>query len=547
MPSTGSWPLKGVTVQTRTDASLLPPPEVFCNSARSSSRAAFRAVLGRLIRGKLTLDDLWLLLPPLMLFATVAIKPIHPADFWWHLRTGQIIVESGHVPTTDLLSFTRFGQPWTNQGWLTQVGYYLLYRVGDLPLIILAHALLITAGYALIEAACFLSSAIRSRNVALGALAAMVVGLTDWGVRPQGASFLCFGLLVYMIERHRLRGGSIIWGLPVLFVLWGNLHGGFVFGLGLLAIYLAARVTEEWLATRSLSRDIWCLLIASGLAVLALAANPSGPTGIARYVAGFLTSSSTVNKNLEFQPLNIREADGLIFFVVTLLLLFVFWRRRAILPAYLVAAMVIFGLASLFARRIVPWFGMILGPTLAVTFAGGQPACMESRPSRSELNYLVFTLISLLAVAALPWLRPYLPIARLRSYVVTDVTPVQAAEELCGLGPDVRPFADISYASYLAWACPTMPIFMDTRFELYSPEMWADYIRIINGQFDWEARLMHYGVNALFVQKESEKELIAAATAAGGWRIAYEDEYAVLMRPKTTAMLHQLRSEERKR
>ena len=111
---------------------------------------------------------------------------------------------------------------------------------------------------------------------------------------------------------------------------------------------------------------------------------------------------------------------------------------------------------------------------------------------------------------------------------MTEYTPIQATEVLCKITP-LRTFANIYYASYLAWACPTVPTFMDTRFELYPTAMWQDYIRIINGQFGWEERLAHYDADTLFVQKESEKELIAAARASGRWKTTYEDQFAIIM------------------
>ena len=60
--------------------------------------------------------------------------------------------------------------------------------------------------------------------------------------------------------------------------------------------------------------------------------------------------------------------------------------------------------------------------------------------------------------------------------------------------------------------------------------MWQDYIGITAGLYDWEARLAQYGVNVLFVQKETERNLIAAAVTSGNWRMLYEDTTTVLMR-----------------
>ena len=521
-------------MQTGPEAPSAPPPEHMAAAPRPARdpRAGLTGGLRRLFTGRLTLEAIWLILPLAMAFIFVTNTQVHPADFWWHVRTGQIIVETGQIPTTDLFTFTRAGQPWTNQGWLMQVFLYLVFRACGLPLAIFVHALTIAAGYLLIERAGLCVAGARPRAAALAAVGAMAIGVVNWGTRPQSASYLCFGALIYIITRHRARGGQVIWALPALFAAWINLHGGFIFGLGLLAIACLTRVAEEWAATRRIGRETGELLAASAATLLALGLNPGGPAGAASYVIGFLASNTTLNKNIEFQALSIREADGAIFFAVMLVFLLLLWRRRAALSASQTIIMVVFGLASLYARRIAPWFGMAAAPAFAAALAD-QPAspARPLRPQKTRLNALVFGLIALLVVSRIPWLRPYLPATLQKPYEVTEYTPIRAVEVLCRLGTtaDLRPFANIYYASYLAWACPTAPVFMDTRFELYPTAMWQDYIRIINAQFGWEERLAHYDANILFVQKESEVELIAAARASGRWKTAYEDQFAIIM------------------
>ena len=436
---------------------MLPAPATPIAAVPGRGEPGWRAGLRRLLTGRLTLSDVWLLLPPLILFATIALKQIHPADFWWHLRTGQIIAQTGSVPTTDLFTFTRAGQPWVNQGWLMQLFYYALFQAGGLPLIIFGHALLITSGYALVELACLQTRPRQARVAALATVGALAIGVLNWGIRPQGASYFCFGALVYIIERRRTGGGRAIWALPALFALWVNLHGGFIFGLVLLGIYDAAQVSEEWWRDRTLNAATRQLLIASALAVLALSLNPGGPLQAARYVAGFISGSATLTVNQEFQPLTIREPDGAILFAILALFLFRLRRHRVSLPSYQVVALVIFLLGSLYAQRIIPWLGIVAAPAFALALAGpADTRAAAAGPGKPALNYAVLGLALLLALATLPWLRPQLPAPRLKSYTFADVTPVHAAAVLCQLGPTARPFTNIHSASYLAWACPAV-------------------------------------------------------------------------------------------
>ncbi len=524
------------------------------SSIRPAPRAAgLRGGLIRLFTGQLTIGDLWLILPPAIAFIFLVNRQIHPADFWWHVRTGQIIATTGQIPTTDLFTFTRAGETWINQAWLMQVLLYLELRLGGLPFVLFAHALVITAGYLLVELACLRVATAASlasaptpgpspnfgggvgaaRAAALATIAAMAIGIVHWNVRPQSASFLGFGAVVYILTRWRSGPTRLIWALPPIFALWVNLHGGFVFGLGLAVIYAAMHIVGVYRqasqgARRASWRDRVPLLLAVALGAAALALNPGGPVQAVRYVFSFLASSTTIQKNLEFQPLSIREADGLIFFVVLLITLALLWRRPQAATADQIAILVVFGLASLYARRIVPWYGMALAPTLALALTA---SAATTRPRATPLmNYIVLAIMAFCAIAMLPWVRPYVPPPFSRSYVVEDFNPEEAARRLCALGGTARPFADIFFASYLEWACPAVPVFMDTRFELYPAAMWQDYVRITNGLYNWEERLERYGINTLFVQKELEFELIAAARASGRWETLYEDAYAILLR-----------------
>ena len=473
----------------------------------------------RLARGQLTLADLWLLLPPLGLLIVLNLSPVRPYDFWWHLRTGQIIVESGSIPTIDLFSFTRSGLPWINQSWLAQVALYLLYRAGDLPLVIFGHALVIAAGYALIELACLRSSGGQARAAAGATLMAALLSLFNWNVRPQSASFLLFGAVVFVLESHRVRGGRIAWALPLIFALWVNLHAAFAFALLLVGIYVLACLAEGR------------LLAAGVAALLALSLNPGGPLGIVRYVLGLSQSKAVQDFVLEWMPLNVRTIDGQLFLAAVVLLIVIAYRRRLTLPPYLFVGLLTFGGLSLYSRRVEPWFGMVAAPAFAQAFARqGEPEGLTARAGNPRLNASLAALLVLLTLLSLPWWRPFLPLPpRWRSYLAVAETPVQATQELCRAGQGTRLFNDMGYGSYVIWACREVPVFIDTRIELYPSAVWREYFLVSEGQFGWEAVLARYGINTILANKERQKLLVAAAQASGAWRTIYEDDQTALL------------------
>jgi hypothetical protein len=496
----------------------------------------------RLISGRLALDDLWLLIVPLGMLFALNFTTIRPNDFWWHVRVGQIIATTSHVPTIDLFTFTRGGQPWTNQSWLMQLVFYWLNQAGGLPLVVFAHAATVAAGYTLVQLACLQATGGQPRPAVLATFAAAALGVSHWNVRPQIISFVCFGALLLLIEMHRRRGGRVLWAAVPIFAVWTNLHGGFMFGLALLGIYVLARIIDEWPARQCahlplLSKESVSALGVGLASVLALSANPAGPLGIAEYVLGFFQSKVTQTINVEFMPLNIREFDGAVFFAITLIFLWMAYRRRGRLSLYTALSLLVFGLYSLYSRRVAPWYGMMLGPAFVSLTLDPQPAHspQAARRDTPAFNYILLAMLLICIGVSLPWLRGALPLDdEHRSLAAATETPTAATARLCALGPTTRVFNEIGFGSYQAWACPEVPVFMDTRFELYPSAMWKDYIAVSNGQHDWQDTLRQYGVNTILARKDNQKMLITAARTASDWRILYEDDMAVLFQRVTS-------------
>src|SRR5262245_1670504 len=91
-----------------TSQSPLPAPSQPA-MARPRSRLAGRWMDAALVAAFLALTFL------------LGVFPIKDTDFWWHLRTGDLIRQQGRVPTADIYTFTRLGHPWTDLHWGFQI------------------------------------------------------------------------------------------------------------------------------------------------------------------------------------------------------------------------------------------------------------------------------------------------------------------------------------------------------------------------------------------------------------------------------------------
>src|SRR5437868_10892667 len=109
------------------------------------------------------------------LFA-MAARPMTDPDVWWHLRSGQLIVETHSIPHTDPFSFTRAGQPWIDHEWLSEVLIYGIYRAAGSTGLIVAFAVVTALAFLLVFLRC-------SGRPYLAAL------LTIWGAAASAPSW----------------------------------------------------------------------------------------------------------------------------------------------------------------------------------------------------------------------------------------------------------------------------------------------------------------------------------------------------------------------
>ena len=129
------------------------------------------------------------------LFA-MAARGITDPDVWWHLRTGQLILQNHSLFHTDPYSFTRFGQPWINHEWLSEILLFGLYRVAGFGGLIVAFAVVIAATFLMV----FARSAGRPYLASLMTLWGAVASAPSWGVRPQMFSLLLASIFLVLLE-----------------------------------------------------------------------------------------------------------------------------------------------------------------------------------------------------------------------------------------------------------------------------------------------------------------------------------------------------------
>src|SRR5258708_7487319 len=162
---------------------------------------------------------LWVSVLIYALFLVAGNRLLIDHDTMWQITVGQWISDHRAVPETDVYSFTMRGQPWISTQWLAQVLYAKAYAISGWsgPVVLAATAIAATFGLF----ARFLSRRLRERTTLVFIAAALAL--------PVMVAWV--GGLIAAADR---RGAPSFWLLPLM-ALWANLHGGFVFGLVLIA------------------------------------------------------------------------------------------------------------------------------------------------------------------------------------------------------------------------------------------------------------------------------------------------------------------------
>ncbi len=181
-----------------------------------------------------------------MIFLLAARMPLD-TDLWWHLAAGQQTWQSGSPMIRDVFSFTRYGSLWINHSWLSQVILYGLYRWGGWLALGGWVALLATISMGFVYAQMRGPAIFRAFVIILATTVAAVV----WSPRPQLVSLVLFSLLGWILYRFKFQKKDQLWLLPVIFLFWSNLHGGWALGFMLIGLLLVGETINHGLGNQS--------------------------------------------------------------------------------------------------------------------------------------------------------------------------------------------------------------------------------------------------------------------------------------------------------
>jgi hypothetical protein len=474
---------------------------------------------------------LWLGLVLLIALSIAFLLPVTPQDYWWYLRVGRDTLTSGAVPRLDTLTFTQAGTPVVYHSWGAAVLFWLVYRLGGLSLTVLLRGALVASAYSLVWLTARRLGAGRLGS-ALVLLAAVLASSNNWSMRPQLFAYPLFALALFLLYRWQAGEKKAVWGLPLISLLWVNLHGSFV--MLILLVGAALVFGNPPLALPPFSSKMGgdgggsrrSLALAFAGVLLATLVNPRG-FGAWTYVFNSLTVASSQQFSAEWLPPVNTGWQMNIFFMWLLgfpLLAFLSPHK----PDRLEWAWFLgFGFLALWGERYVIWFVFILVVLTACLLSDWEKKYVgESRLGLPALNLALGLVFVLLPLVFLPGLREKW---WKQSPAATENTPIAATEWLVAR-PDLPGplWSEIGFSSYLEFALPQRPTWIDTRFEVFPVEQWQAYKDITYARYNWGNLLDATEANLLLASTQTQPDLLSALETSPAWCELYRDPVAVL-------------------
>jgi hypothetical protein len=488
-----------------------------------------------------------------LLLTPLSVKLLGDAGIGWHVRTGQQILATHAIPRVDSFSVTMQGRPWFAWEWLYDVVVGWLESVAGLNGVVWFTGVVIAATFAWL----FRLLVARGTDffVALGlTLLAASAGMIHFLARPHVMSWLLtlawFGILVSE-ERGWGARKRRLWMLPLLMVLWVNVHGGFLVGFVLLGIFWAGAVWEWWTAKEARieevlkklagARQIKDLTLVGVVCVLTSLVNPYG-WRLHEHIYRYLTNHFLMDHIEEFQSPNFHGVPQKCFAVLILIAIAALGmptlRRkergaRAGQPQLSCLLTILFAVyAGLYASRNIPvsaiLLAMVVGPRvseLPFVHRFSQRMAAVETGLRGHFWPVIAVVIAFFialnggSVGAKQLMDAHFDPARM------PVGAVDYLEKQKLTGPVFSPDYWGGYLIYRFY--PEARVVVDDRHDLYGEEFLKGYLKIWRVEEQWQYGPMA-GHQFGFLVLPRNAALTNALIGDSVWKEVYRDDTAVV-------------------
>lgn len=454
-------------------------------------------------------------------------------DLWGYLAFGRLFWESNGFPYHDPFSYLPTKSLWVYHEWLTGTIYYPIYKtLGGAGLQFLRFFLAVVTAWIM-----YLTSRKRGAS-SLACLFGLFIGFgyvlsTGYSpVRAQIFTYLFFAFTIYVLETTRIeKRWHLLWWLVPIQILWCNLHGGFVAGLGVIFIYALGELLSK--------QNFRPYVKVFPIAALGTLINPYGLNyWVYLYDAITMPRPAITEWATAFASVKSETLSGnaiLFFIIFSFAAILILWYRRYSLTVMVLISVTAFlGFRHL---RHIQLFMVVLGIVIPEAFAA-LFLKFENHPWKSFIErytrpwMLSLTALMITACFAHSFLSSSPLDMRVRSWQETlgksPYFPVDAFEYIARhhLRGNILPLFD--WGEYLIWAFhPDLRVGMDGRYEtVYPNSVCKEYFQFVYGQEKWRDFLLKYEHDLIFIKSNSKIHDLLKKEP--GWVEEYCDSTAAL-------------------
>ncbi|SNS95684.1 hypothetical protein SAMN05421770_103220 [Granulicella rosea] len=414
----------------------------------------------------------------IVLYAAPALFCIHIAcvsdpDIWWHLRTGEWILQHHAIPRTDPFTSDVAGQPWQAYSWLFELLIYRLYTAFGMPGIVAYSGGMVLA----ITAA--LHHLVRRRQrdfslvIVMTWLATFALGHL-FTPRPWMFTILFFVLEVDILLHVRRTGRQreLLW-LPAIFCLWANTHIQFIDGLLVLGLAFTVAAYEEW---RKESKGALWMGAALAASLAATCVNPYG-WHIYQVAYDLASQPGVLNKIDELKAIPFRQLADFATLFLALGAAAALARAKR-LPLFETGLFLFAAVISFRSQRDVWVMATVAIAILAAAVPGSEKAKDRLPAFAPTLAAVAASLLLLIGFKAMRITDASL------SPQLAAAMPVRALEDIQRKGFTGRLYNNFDWGGYLIWKL-RMPVSIDGRAALHGDQRIDRSIATWSAQPDW--------------------------------------------------------------
>ena len=478
-----------------------------------------------------------------LVFTPLSVRLLGDGGIGWHIRTGQQILAKHAIPRVDSFSSTMAGRPWFAWEWLYDTAVGKLEGTLGLNGVVWLTAV----GIAAVFAWMFRLLIVRGTNLLVALLLVLLTvsaSMIHFVARPHVVSWL-FTLAWFWIldssERDAVdgrgdHGARWLWALPLMMLIWVNVHGGFLVGFVLLGIFLLGaiwtwfrarenRIEElvERIAAGKRARILAAVGLLSGVASLV---NPYG-WKLYSHIYHYLSNRFLMDHIEEFQSPNFHGIPQRCFLVLLLITIAVLALRGRELRMSQGLTVLFAVYAGLYASRNIPvssiLLAMVVGPQASLSRGFTQRMADVEIRQRGHL-WPILGIVVTLAIAANG--------GRLGSSSLMNAhfdskrMPVQAVSYLEQHEVDGPVLSPDYWGGYLIYRLyPKSRVVVDDRHDLYGEEFFKSYLKMIHVERGWDEFLRTHPVSCVLLPRDGA--LANTLLVNNGWKEIYADDVAI--------------------